>query len=178
MNIRFHLKNSWTEHEKAYVSCPNYAHKLAGYFVQGYETAVPYIDFSSTQMEDAKQFRRSFRELITFITIRATMAVHPQRIRGKYALGKAEADLDTSASPKVEYELLLTSTSLDDAIKLVDLIHGGKILPVESWEEPQIKPAEKKPRKHLRERTRPYFRLGKRPSIYQNTRNRLAPATV
>ncbi len=173
MNIRFHLISSWkdspkTKDERWYWSLSNYS--------VNYPQTSPYVEFGPTQMVEAKSFELSSYEVVELISIMERLPVYPERARGEYVFGKARGVVDMVQSNKTSlYQILITSSCLEtnsefhpasfsDALELLDMIRCGKIRPVKSWEETQIGRSEKRPRKHLRERTRPRFRLGARQS--------------
>jgi len=160
MNIRFHLNANWRSTLTT----------LDHHQVHGPNNAQPFVDCSSEQT--ARDFYKRYPYFISVISIKGCLPASPRRTRGKYLLGNASCQLEfMTTDQKSAYEFFVTSRmrsvsdgdpSLEDALRLVDGLRCGTITPTVSWDEPQITELSRAPRKHLREHTRPRFRLGRR----------------
>ncbi len=82
------------------------------------------------------------RELIEYIeevSLQETFSHTPRRVVGIYKYNSAIAQLDLSRYEREpRYEVHIAGKTIEDVQSLYQKIRGGTILPVESWEAPQI----------------------------------------
>jgi hypothetical protein len=161
MTARIYLKDTCTSYE-GIVTAGN-SKKLEGYTLHGLDEDARYVDVEHDDRWCLAVIIEEHGNIVDHVSILDSFAAYPRRVPGTYQHGKATAILNAPACQNAPHSLRITSEDIEDAVILYDSIRSGIVIPTVSWDEQQVTEAWKTTctRKHLRERTRPRFRLGR-----------------
>lgn len=137
--------------------------KLEGYTLHNQSKDTKYVDVELDDRWCLAVIAEEHESVVDHVSILDSFAAYPRRIPGTYQHGAATAILNAPVCQNTPHSLRITSDDIEDAVILYDSIRSGTVLPTVSWDEQQVTEARKVTctRKHLRERSRPRFRLGR-----------------